>query len=291
MTCAGTWTLSGCVPDADFQELPGLHGVPRAQLDRAVDGAPGCHLDTELVRELHLQPLPGWRNWGFNAWFSTHGPIRTLADLRGMKLRSPGDMLNAWRIHFMGGIPNVTPWPDVPLAMSQGDFGGLISSNESARGGKPYDSGLRYSLRDEHALSYYVPMLNQALWTWLGPQLQHPGAVGGEPARLPRPLRGHSGHRSRAHDPPSRAVLRRLRRRTQGRAPADAAPAGHGRGGCAYDAGAGQAGDEQRRRLIGSRAGPACGDPRSGQDPVGRKAPCPARQLPGRPGQEPENQS
>ena len=173
MACPGTWTLTGFVPDADFSELPGLYGVPSVRVDRAVDSAPGRHVNAELVRKLHLQLLPGWLNWGFNAWFSTHRPIRTLADLRGMKLRSPGGVLNSWRIHFMGGIPNVTPWPDVPLAMSQGNFDGLITTNESARSGKLYDSGLRYSLQDEQAYSYYVPMLNQAFWTRLGPKLQH----------------------------------------------------------------------------------------------------------------------
>jgi TRAP-type transport system periplasmic protein len=172
LACPGTWTLTGFVPDADFSELPGLYGVPSARVDTAVDGAPGRYVNAELAKKLHLQLLGGWLSWGFNAWFSTKKPITSLADLRGMKLRSPGGVLNSWRITFFGGIANVTAWPDVPLAMSQGTFDGLITTNESARSAKLFDSGMRYSLQDEQAFSYYIPMMNQAFWSQLGPKLQ-----------------------------------------------------------------------------------------------------------------------
>ncbi|MBW4092770.1 MAG: TRAP transporter substrate-binding protein DctP [Proteobacteria bacterium] len=173
LACPGTWTLTGFVPDADFSELPGLYGVPSAQVDKAVDGAAGTYVNGELTHKLGLQMLGGWLNWGFNAWFSTKKPITTLADLRGMKLRSPGGVLNSWRIRYFGGLPNVTAWPDVPLAMSQGNFDGLITTNESARTSKLYDSGMRHSLQDEQAFSYYAPMMNHAFWNKLGPKLQH----------------------------------------------------------------------------------------------------------------------
>ncbi len=86
-----------------------------------------------------------------------------------MKLRSPGGVLNSFRIRFFGGIPNVTAWPDVPLAMSQGTFDGLISSNESANSAKLFDSGLRYSLQDNQGMGLYVPMVNPASGRRLGP--------------------------------------------------------------------------------------------------------------------------
>ena len=81
-------------------------------------------------------------------------------------------MLNSFRIRFFGGIANVTAWPDVPLAMSQGTFDGLISSNESANSAKLFDSGLRYSLQDKQGMGLYVPMVNPAFWQKIGPKLQ-----------------------------------------------------------------------------------------------------------------------
>ncbi len=89
-----------------------------------------------------------------------------------MKLRSPGGVLNSWRIRYFGGIANVTAWPDVPLAMSQGTFDGLITTNESANSSKLFNSGLRHSLQDHQAMGLYIPIVNQAFWKKLGPELQ-----------------------------------------------------------------------------------------------------------------------
>src|SRR5581483_5623950 len=63
-------------------------------------------------------------------------------------------------------------WPDVPLAMSQGTFDGLISSNESCNSAKLFDSGLKHSLQDRQAIAFYIPLVNQAFWAKLSPRLQ-----------------------------------------------------------------------------------------------------------------------
>src|SRR6202041_2409681 len=109
---------------------------------------------------------------GFNDCYSPAKPLPALADLKGMKVRSPGGVLNSWRIRFFGGIPNVTAWPDVPLAMSQGTFDGLISTDESANTAKLYDSGLRHSIQDRQGMGLYVPMINKDFWAKLDPKLQ-----------------------------------------------------------------------------------------------------------------------
>jgi len=172
MCCPGTWTLTGFVPDADFTQLPALYGRPAAMVDKAVDGNAGKFVNKQITDKLHVHVLGGWFNYGFNNWFSTKTPLKTTADLKDMKIRSPGGILISARIHFFGALPNVTPWPDVPLAMSQGTFDGLISSDESANSARLVDSGLRYALHDDQAMVTYVPMLNQAFWNKLGPKLQ-----------------------------------------------------------------------------------------------------------------------
>ena len=127
MACPGTWTITGFVPDADFSQLPALYGRPIDVVHKATDGKGGKFVNKEITDKLHVEVLGGWFDLGFNNWFSTRKPLNSLADLTGMKLRSPGGVLNSFRIRFFGGIPNVTAWPDVPLAMSQGTFDGLIS--------------------------------------------------------------------------------------------------------------------------------------------------------------------
>ena len=172
MCCPGTWTLTGFVPDADFTQLPALYGRPAAMVDKATDGNAGKFVNKQITDKLRVHVLGGWFNYGFNNWFSTKKPLKTTADLKDMKIRSPGGILISARIRFFGALPNVTPWPDVPLAMSQGTFDGLISSDESVNSARLVDSGLRYALHDDQAMVTYVPMLNQDFWGRLGPKLQ-----------------------------------------------------------------------------------------------------------------------
>ena len=172
MACPGTWTITGFVPDADFSQLPALYGRPIDAVHKAADGKGGKFVNQEITDKLHVEVLGGWFDLGYNNWFSTRKPLNSTADLAGMKLRSPGGVLNSFRIRYFGGIPNVTAWPDVPLAMSQGTFDGLISSNESTRSSKLFDSGMRYSLQDQQGMGLYVPMVSQAFWSKAGPKLQ-----------------------------------------------------------------------------------------------------------------------
>ncbi|MBO0739394.1 MAG: TRAP transporter substrate-binding protein DctP [Alphaproteobacteria bacterium] len=172
MVCPGTWTITGFVPDADFSQLPGLYGQPIDVVHKATDGEAGKYVNDAVTKKLRVQVLGGWFDLGFNNWYSTKKPLNSLADLKDMKLRSPGGVLNSWRIRFFGGIPNVTAWPDVPLAMSQGTFDGLISTNESVNSAKLFDSGLRHSLQDHQGMGLYVPMVNKDFWGKLEKPLQ-----------------------------------------------------------------------------------------------------------------------
>ncbi len=172
MACPGTWTITGFVPDADFSQLPALYGLPIDIVHKATDGAAGKHVNQEVTGKLRVQILGSWFDLGFNNWYSTKKPLKSLDDLKGMKLRSPGGVLNSWRIRYFGAVANVTAWPDVPLAMSQGTFDGLISTNESVNSAKLYDSGLRHSLQDHQGMGLYVPMVNSEFWTLIGAKMQ-----------------------------------------------------------------------------------------------------------------------
>ena len=172
MACPGTWTITGFVADADFSQLPAFYGRPVEIVHKAVGGAGGKFVNEEIHNKLHVEVLGSWFDLGFNEWFSTRKPLDSVASLKDMKLRSPGGVLNSFRIRYFGGIPNVTAWPDVPLAMSQGTFDGLISSNESVNSAKLFDSGVRHSLQDNQGMGLYVPMANPDFWQKIGPKLQ-----------------------------------------------------------------------------------------------------------------------
>jgi C4-dicarboxylate-binding protein DctP len=89
-----------------------------------------------------------------------------------MKIRNSGGAGQAWRARFLGAIPNTTAWPNVPLALSQGTFDGLVSSNESLVSAKLWDSGVKFALEDHQFIAEYIPLVSQVFWDKLSPDLQ-----------------------------------------------------------------------------------------------------------------------
>jgi len=172
MACPGLWTLTGFVPDADMCQLPIFYGQSSDIVHKAFDGKPGELLNQEITAKLGVQVLGKWLDLGFQNWFTTTKPINTLADLKGLKLRSSGGVGVPWRIAFVGGIANTTAWPQVPLALSQGTFDGLVSSDESCASAQLWDAGLRYAFEDHQFFADYIPLVSNAFWDKLPPDLQ-----------------------------------------------------------------------------------------------------------------------
>ena len=168
MASPGTWTMTGLVPDCDFCQLPALYSPPIDLFRKCSDGAPGEHVNKQLEAKLRSHILGTWLELGNENWYTTKKEIRTLDDLSGLKIRSPGGAGISWRIGFVHGIPNVTPWPNVPLALSQGTFDGFVSSDESVNSAKLYEAGVKYSYADHQFFANYIPMVSDAFWSKLG---------------------------------------------------------------------------------------------------------------------------
>ncbi|MDE2063830.1 MAG: TRAP transporter substrate-binding protein DctP [Bradyrhizobium sp.] len=168
MASPGTWTMTGLVPDVDFCQLPALYSPAVEVYRRCSDGAPGEHVNKQLAAKLRSHILGQWLELGNENWYTTKKEIRTLDDLAGLKIRSPGGAGISWRIAFVHGIPNVTPWPNVPLALSQGTFDGFVSSDESVNSAKLYEAGVKYSYADHQFYANYIPMVSDAFWSKLG---------------------------------------------------------------------------------------------------------------------------
>jgi C4-dicarboxylate-binding protein DctP len=58
----------------------------------------------------------------------------------------------------------VTAWPNVPRALSQGTFDGLISTNESLVSAQLWEAGVRYGYQDHNSFAAYIPMVSNAFW-------------------------------------------------------------------------------------------------------------------------------
>ena len=172
MAVPGSWTQTGIVPDGDFVQMPAFYGRKIEVTWAACDGKPGAHIANALATKLRSHVLGPWVSLGFQNWYTTKKPINTTADLKGLKLRSPGGAGIAWRINFFGGIPNTTAWPNVPLALSQGTFDGFVSTDESCFSAKLWEAGVKYSYADHQYAGMYIPFVSDAFWSKLTPELQ-----------------------------------------------------------------------------------------------------------------------
>lgn len=172
MACPGVWVLTGVISDCDMFQLPIFYGQPIDVTRRATDGKAGAHINQQITDKLRTHVLGKWLDLGYQNWYSTSKPINSLADVKGMKVRSPGGAGISWRIQFWGGIPNTTAWPNVPLALSQGTFDGFVSTDESCASAKLYDSGVKHSFADHQYVGEYIPMVSHTFWGKLSPDQQ-----------------------------------------------------------------------------------------------------------------------
>jgi TRAP-type C4-dicarboxylate transport system substrate-binding protein len=172
MAAPGSWTITGIVSDADCFQLPVLYGQPIDLIHRVIDGKPGQYLNTQIQQKLRSHVVGPYLDLGFQNWYSANKPVARLDDLKGMKIRNSGGAGQAWRARFLGAIPNTTAWPNVPLALSQGTFDGLVSSNESLVSAKLWDSGVKYALEDHQFTAEYIPLMSQVFWDKLAPDQQ-----------------------------------------------------------------------------------------------------------------------
>jgi len=172
MAAPGAWTQTGIVPDCDFCQLPVFYGQTIEVTERAADGKAGALIVKQIEGKLRVHVIGPWLDLGFQNWYTTKKPLNSIEDVRGLKIRSPGGAGISWRIAFCGGIPNTTAWPNVPLALSQGTFDGFVSTNESCATAKLWEAGVRYSYQDHQYVGQYMPMISQAFWSKLTPDVQ-----------------------------------------------------------------------------------------------------------------------
>ena len=172
MAAPGVWAITNFVQDADLFQLPALYNQPIEIIHRVTDGRAGGVIAAKIAQKINSHVLGPWLDNGYNNWFTTRTPLNSMADLKGLKIRTSGGGGQSWRCRYFGALPNVTAWPDVPLALSQGTFDGLISTNESLVSVQLWEAGIRYAIQDHNFFGAYVPMLSHAFWNKLPADLQ-----------------------------------------------------------------------------------------------------------------------
>jgi TRAP-type C4-dicarboxylate transport system substrate-binding protein len=173
MGVPGTWQLDGIEPNVAIQTLPMFYGVEAKIVHQILDGKLGELLNTRMEERLKVKIVGRWVDVGMLNFYGTSKAITNYDDIKGMKIRSPGGSANAARIKGLGATSILVPFPDLPLAMSQGVINGVISTHESVYSSKLYDSGLKYGFEDEQFLAQYVPMISMAFWSRQPKEIQN----------------------------------------------------------------------------------------------------------------------
>ncbi len=172
MAVPGTWVLSGFEPSLEFTTLPATYGRSRQELYKLSDGEVGQQLNKSLEQKLNVKVLGKWFDLGHSHTFATSKALNGPTDLKGLKIRTSGGGGQMLRVKFFDGLPNFTAWPDVPLALSQGNFDALLTTSESAVSAKLWDSGVKYLLLDQQFFAQYVPMIARGFYDKLKPEQQ-----------------------------------------------------------------------------------------------------------------------
>lgn len=172
MAMPGHWNLGRVVPDYNVFGLPMFYGLPREDQYKATDGKTGAAIAKITEDKLGVVVLGDWIDLGFGVMFFTNKAVEAPEDIKGLKLRSPGGAVVLSRFEKFGATGVSIPFPDVPQALQKGTIDGLMTSFESVRSAKLWDSGLRHSYSDYHAFYQYVPLISAKAWNSLPTDLQ-----------------------------------------------------------------------------------------------------------------------
>ena len=103
--------------------LPYLHSTLEHYI-AVLDGPIGEEINQHLIGTTNVRIL-GALNRGPRQMMNGARPIRTPEDLKGLKIRSPENPLNAGTVRSMGATPVPMTWSEVYTALSQGVVDGV----------------------------------------------------------------------------------------------------------------------------------------------------------------------
>jgi TRAP-type C4-dicarboxylate transport system substrate-binding protein len=158
-------TASGDVPLADAVDLAGLNPTLRQSRRVAVAMTPELNKELERfgVKIIAVYPFPA-------QVFFCRDQVRSLADLRGKRIRTGGGSSNDF-VTAIGGQPTAVGFPEVYAALERGVVDCAITGTSSGNGARWYEvSQSLYTLPLFWSISAYVVNLNW--WNRLDPAVR-----------------------------------------------------------------------------------------------------------------------
>jgi len=167
-----TYHLGKYVPGFDAVDLPLFYGRTREEIYKFCDGEAGQELAAALEKKLGVKVIGKWLDLGHAQTFTVGKQLDTWADMKNLKIRTPGGAANVARYEILGANPLKIAWPDVPQALQRGTVDGVMTTFESVRSAKLWDSGIKFAYRNNQAFTQYVPMISLKSWNKYPKEIQ-----------------------------------------------------------------------------------------------------------------------
>ncbi len=168
MTKVSTSPLESFVPAMQIFSVPYVFR-DRAHFFKVLDSEIGRELleSTEVAR---LRGL-GYYDAGSRSFYTTRKPVRTPADLKGLKIRVQKSQTSVKMVQALGGSATPISWGELYTALQQGVVDGAENNPPSFYLSRHYEISKFYAL-DEHTSVPDILLMSSRIWHDLTPEQQ-----------------------------------------------------------------------------------------------------------------------
>jgi tripartite ATP-independent transporter DctP family solute receptor len=162
---AGGGAISSVVPEMSVTDLPFLFR-DLAQAQAVLDGPIG----TDILAAFPKYGLVAlaWGEQGMRQITNSKHPVRTLDDLKGLKMRTPQSPVYVATFKALGADTQAMPWPDVFPALQNGRIDGQENPTTTAVSAKLYEVQ-KYLTLSSHIYSAGVFVASADFWAEVSP--------------------------------------------------------------------------------------------------------------------------
>ncbi|MHB1248538.1 MAG: TRAP transporter substrate-binding protein [Polaromonas sp.] len=168
MTCVASANLSSFAPSVGIFDIPFLFRDADKHPWIVADGPIGKQISASIEKESGLEVL-GWWSAGVRNVFTREKPVKTLADLKDLKIRVIGSPVYIDTFKALGAKPVPMPYGEVYTALATGTIDAAENDSSGYRNMKFYEQAPQLSLTG-HFFLFKPIVANKAAMNKLSPE-------------------------------------------------------------------------------------------------------------------------
>ena len=160
--------LGPVVPEVNVFNMPFVFRN-EAHMRAVIDGPIGQEILDKITASPAKMVALGWMDGGSRSLY-TKKPVRTPADLKGMKIRMMGNPLFVDTMNAMGGNGISMGYGEVFTALQTGILDGAENNPPSYFTANHYQTGAKYYTQTNHLIIPEIFVMSKITWDKLSPQ-------------------------------------------------------------------------------------------------------------------------